>query len=199
MSVVGVLALRNRKQFIRSLIFIVLFMAATCVFPYTRERLKTIPDPAKWSDRVPLFKSAFQMFLDHPVTGAGVGMYQTLLHTPRYELPDDYPVPKDLNLHAHNTYLELLAETGVIGLCAFLFIFLRFFSGIYRLARDPSSDFSRDERAIGLGLAGSILAVLFFALGSTIITVGPTVSAYFWFLLGAGSSFITFPAVKNKA
>ena len=49
------------------------------------------------------------MFLDHPVLGTGLGTLQETF--PRYETLYDGLVVN----HAHNDYVEALAETGIIG------------------------------------------------------------------------------------
>jgi len=86
-------------------------------------------------------------------------MFEKALHYPRYELPENYPVPKKLNLHAHNTYLEVASEMGIIGLGAFIFIFGYFFFKARRRLANPLN-LTQDERAIFTGLTASILAVL---------------------------------------
>jgi O-antigen ligase len=56
------------------------------------------------------FNSAIRMFQDDPLTGQGPGMW--LAERARYTLPteQDYYVP-----HAHNLYLQTLAELGIVG------------------------------------------------------------------------------------
>jgi O-antigen ligase len=71
--------------------------------------------------RVSIVKDAWRIFLDHPVRGTGLGTLQVVF--PRYESMYDGKVAN----HAHNDYVELLAETGVIGaLCFATFLFLLF-------------------------------------------------------------------------
>ncbi|MCD6291641.1 MAG: O-antigen ligase family protein [Anaerolineae bacterium] len=58
--------------------------------------------------------AAWRMFSDHPWLGVGIGNYATAY--PAYALPRWY-----LSLgHAHNYYLNAAAETGLIGLAAYL-------------------------------------------------------------------------------
>ena len=71
--------------------------------------------------RVSIVKDSWRIFLDHPVRGTGLGTLQVVF--PRYESVYD---GKFAN-HAHNDYVELLAETGVIGaLCFAVFLLLLF-------------------------------------------------------------------------
>jgi O-antigen ligase len=78
-----------------------------------------VPTPANFSiiQRLAVWSSAWSMWLEHPWLGIGVGNFGVLY--PRYALPFwDFPQE-----HAHNYYLNLLAETGVVGLAAYLIFF----------------------------------------------------------------------------
>jgi len=72
--------------------------------------------------RVEMAKDTWRMFIAHPILGTGLGTLQETF--PRYETIYDGLV---IN-HAHNDYVEALAETGIIGglFCAsFLVILFR--------------------------------------------------------------------------
>src|SRR2546421_5268526 len=71
--------------------------------------------------RASMRKDTWRIFLDHPFAGTGLGTLQ-LVYPPYESLYDG----KIVN-HAHNDYLEVLAETGLLGgiCCAwFLGVFL---------------------------------------------------------------------------
>jgi O-antigen ligase len=59
------------------------------------------------------FNSAIRMFQDDPLTGQGPGMW--VVERARYTLPteQDYYIP-----HAHNLYLQTIAELGIVGAAA---------------------------------------------------------------------------------
>lgn len=193
LSLFFIALLKKKKNVLTGVIILASIIVLICVSlfsPELKERFKTAIYPSEWSFRLPLYKSAIAIFQDYPLTGAGIGMYEKLIHTPKYELPKDYPVASEWNLHVHNTYLEIVAEMGVIGISAFLLIFLAFFIKAGRLIIFPRPEEPEDEQAIFLGLASSILAMLIFAFGTSIITVGLTVSSYFWFLFGVAASFL---------
>ena len=84
--------------------------------------------------RAAMRKGAWHIFLDHPFAGTGLGTLQIMY--PPYETLYDAKVVD----HAHNDYLEALAETGALGgLCCAWFLgvlFLKSFS-LFR-----QSDFS---------------------------------------------------------
>jgi O-antigen ligase len=97
-------------------------------------------------------------------------------------------VPKKLNLHAHNTYLEIASEMGTVGILAFLGIFLVFFAKALKKIPQLDKQGQEDEKAMFLGLLGTILCILIFAFSTTIITVGVNNSLYFWLLFGMATA-----------
>ena len=62
------------------------------------------------------FETAFNMFKDKPIFGHGLKMY-------RHKCDNYSSSPYGCSSHPHNTYIQLLAETGLIG---FLFVFITF-------------------------------------------------------------------------
>jgi O-antigen ligase len=126
---------------------------------------------------------AIKIFRDFPFFGAGLGMYEELFG--KYWCP---PLGYEAisYLHAHNTYLEIFSEMGIVGFLAFLWIFAVFFKNTFKTIRNISSD----KQVILLGLTGSLIATLIFALFCSIILVGVEISALFWFLFGMASGLL---------
>lgn len=78
----------------------------------------------------------WHIFLDHPVLGTGLGTLQIVF--PPYETLYDGKVVN----HAHNDYLEALAETGTLGgLCCAFFVGVLLFGSIRNISR-PNSVFA---------------------------------------------------------
>jgi len=70
----------------------------------------------------------WHMFRDHPWTGTGLGTLQIVF--PAYETLYDAKIVN----HAHNDYLEALAETGIVGAaCCAWFVGALFFHSLRRL------------------------------------------------------------------
>jgi len=75
------------------------------------------PLEATGGKRASMRRGTWRIFLDHPLLGSGLGTLQIVF--PAYESLYD---GKTVN-HAHNDYLEMLAETGLLGgLCCAWFI-----------------------------------------------------------------------------
>jgi O-antigen ligase len=67
-------------------------------------------------ERMAHWQAAWGMLLDHPILGVGIGNYAAVY--PVYALPQwDDPLG-----HAHNYYLNVAAEAGLVGLGAYLIL-----------------------------------------------------------------------------
>lgn len=89
------------------------------------------------------------MFADHPVIGVGIGNYGSAY--PAYHPRGWYPSLE----HAHNIYINFAAETGTVGLTAYLLLVgsaLWYSCAAMRLAHEPV------YRATALGVMGAVLA-----------------------------------------
>jgi len=94
--------------------------------------------------RASMRHGAWRIFLDHPVLGTGLGTFETVY--PPYETLYDGKVVD----HAHNDYLETLAETGIAGgLCCAWFIGLLLVAGL-RSLQEPNISFASALRLAGL-------------------------------------------------
>lgn len=76
--------------------------------------------------RMPIFKNAIVMYRAHPVNGIGVRAFP--IAYPHYAPPDDYHVVRHEDgtgaTHAHNIVLEVMADTGTIGLAGLVLGFV---------------------------------------------------------------------------
>ena len=70
-----------------------------------------------------LIKTAWNMFLDKPILGHGPKLFRIKCKDPKYAIDANL-----CNIHPHNFYMQLLAETGIMG---FLFLAGLFFYFIY--------------------------------------------------------------------
>jgi O-antigen ligase len=124
--VAGLLALRylRLRYVVPTLLAIVLVLAMTD--PMFLRRLQTLDGQTNPHavDRSILARKTYQagawhIFLDRPLLGVGFG--QSPLYIPRYgRMYGSMLGPK--HAAAHNMYLQILAETGLLGLAAFLLL-----------------------------------------------------------------------------
>lgn len=118
----GLLHIRRNKKVIMIFLVISLFCGVLVIStPVIKDRVSSILDMSNQSnsERVLLWKSAWNMFRDHPLLGVGPGNFVEV-YRPYYISPD----AKEPELgHAHNNFMQMLAETGIIGLSAFVYMF----------------------------------------------------------------------------
>jgi len=90
-------------------------------------------------DRVLLYQSAFQMFLDHPFLG--VGFENFAVAYPRYQQAEWFGIAgmNTTNTSAHDWVLHVAATTGIVGLLANLALLAAFTVHAWRRARDPDA------------------------------------------------------------
>jgi O-antigen ligase len=103
--------------------FMLVPVACALVFPEVQDRFDSVThpgdDPAT-QERLQRFKSSLQLGIDHTILGEGYGRGRLKEFLPPYlkgTILEGAPV-----LHTHNVYVELLAETGTIGLLTFLWL-----------------------------------------------------------------------------
>jgi len=72
------------------------------------------------------YRSSLRMFNDNKITGVGPRMFRVLCVEKKYYLWEG------CSTHPHNTYIQILAETGLIGFIFFLGIFLFILFSIFR-------------------------------------------------------------------
>ena len=110
-------------------------------------------------ERLLRLTSSLQLGMDHPVLGVGYGrgrLKEALRPYLHGTLLEDSPV-----LHTHNVYVELFAETGFVGLFAFLWLLSDTLVRLWNTSRRRDGP----ERYLGFALAASWIAAIVTGLG----------------------------------
>lgn len=137
------------------------------------------PDtPSSFARRLYFYTGAARAFFDSPLLGNGIGNF--ILFLPRYRSPEYWMVKaEDIVPHAHNEYLEILSETGVIGFVAFVVIL--FFLARSIVQNLKSIDDGR--RTIFIGYGAAIAGILVDNLTSPNLRIIP-IALIFWTISG---------------
>ena len=87
-------------------------------YPPLVQRAQSITDTTNQSnhERLLIWHSAYEMFKDHPVMGVGLGQYKDN-YQKKYISPE---AKEPLLSHAHNNFMQMLAENGLIGFAGFM-------------------------------------------------------------------------------
>jgi O-antigen ligase len=100
-------------------------------------------------ERMAHWQAALGMFADHPLLGVGIGNYAAVY--PAYALPGW----SDPLGHAHNYYLNVAAEAGIIGLAAYLILWAAAFWQGWRAVHVTGGW----QRGVAAGLFGMLVAL----------------------------------------
>ena len=127
--------------------------------------------------RLPIFKASVAMFKTHPVNGVGVRAYPAAYM--EFAEDNDFHILRlggqSGATHAHNVLLEVLADTGsigILGLLVGLVLVLRFWRGIAPERRQEAFPFA------------FALALVLFPVNSHFALYGTYLSSLIWVLFG---------------
>lgn len=138
-------------------------------------------------ERMAHWQSAAMMFAARPILGVGIGNYATAY--PQFSLPRwDDPLG-----HAHNYYLNVAAETGLMGLGAYLILWASAFWQSWRAVR--TSNASSVWRGIAAGLLGMLVALSMHNAFDNLFVHGMAVQVG----IGLGLVAVINDSVKRKA
>jgi len=119
--------------------------------------------------RLTVWREALRLFRAHPITGSGLGTYDEVAYL--LEGTTAEPVFRRAGWHAHNVYLHVLAETGILGLLAWSAFWYAIVARLVRAWKGAD----QHER---LAVAGALWAVLgFLVLSTTEVLIGARVHA----------------------
>jgi putative inorganic carbon (HCO3(-)) transporter len=146
--------------------------------PSVFQRVKEVTDSSQNESRIKLWKTAIAMIKEHPILGVGNGNYVT-----RYnEYVNKYKELKYQqykNFPAHNSYLKVQSELGIIGIASFLGVIS---ITLFRIKKLYSTTTDKFHKPFYMGVMASMIAFLFMNLLDNLFFV-PKVTTYFWFLL----------------
>ena len=118
--------------------------------------------------RKQIWGRAFQLLLDNPLTGVGAGCFGMAIGYLR----------KDLDLipewqASHNSYLQIAAETGIIGFSFFASLIFRSFKSFSNLRKidiqsPEASQFKTLSGLLMVGFTGHLIAAFFLSQGYSI-------------------------------
>jgi O-antigen ligase len=133
----------TKLKIILSVFFLILIIVLTFSFKDVKDRMisspaNTIKKSIFTSEHDSLIRTAYNMFLDKPIFGHGPKMFRVICKDEKYAVGIS-----PCMTHPHNFYVQLLAETGIIG---FSFLFSAFAYVLYCAYRQLKSIVLRQKR-----------------------------------------------------
>ncbi len=137
-------------------------------------------------ERIKNWQQGWEVFSNNIWTGVGIGNYSIYLYpTIEYRTP----------VYAHNLYLDIGAEMGVLALIAWLLLIGVTMWQLYRFSRKTRDNF---QRAISLGLIGSLTWFSVHSIFDTPI-YSPTILAIFVIVLSLSVMILTEAKTCEKS
>ncbi|MDD5016022.1 MAG: O-antigen ligase family protein [Atribacterota bacterium] len=165
------LSLKDKKYFVYGCIFSVLFLFLLFIATPLRERLLFIFQGGD-AARLERWRIAFSIFKSSPWLGKGIGTFL-----------EHFPKNTTIGLqYAHNSYLQLLVEVGILGLAPFLLMLIQWLKNSLHFLKSH-------ENFIFIGVFCGLCAFLAHSFFDNQL-FSLRLASLFWFLLGLSSSFI---------
>lgn len=172
----GVIAKVSWKKWLVALMVVALAVSLVISFsPNVKQRIQHFADrDESTTGRFSMWKTAVSTFVDHPIIGVGPNNSVVVDHI--YIHPDrlDRRAPMT---HPHNSYLQLLAETGLLGFLSYGLLYgyiLLIFYRQYRCKQKPWA----------LGVFLSVIAIQFAGLTENFLFGVLAVKQSEWFIIG---------------
>lgn len=151
----------------------ILFYFAKEILNPAHEQADAAYSPAA---RLVLWGIAFDLFVHSPILGVGWGNFLVLYGS---YVSDVSWIPPGIYA-AHNIYLQLLSETGIVGFAAF---FLLIFRASRQAAHQLRSSLDTIDKALAFGVLGALLSVLLHGFVDFFFQVSAQYGTLFWVLL----------------
>jgi O-antigen ligase len=172
----GVVRMRKKYKIVTILVTLLL-IALAIFFAYNNNYVAGRVKPFKDSLRVRLEygQAGLEMIKEKPLHGFGLGCFGRMYA--KYKLPK-----AEETQMAHNNFLQIWTELGIIGFLIFLSIFVFYFREMNRKLKNLNS-FSPIQKVFILGGYVSVLAFIFHSLGDFSLYIF-SVSFILFFLIG---------------
>jgi len=179
---------KNRKWLI---LLILTFLIITIIYstdnPMNKSAI-TVPQRAlstfdkrdtSINTRILIWKTTFNMIKDNPLFGSGIGSFKINYLNYQAKYLNEYPAYSKYWIkagEAHNEYLQIWAELGIVGLVLFLSIIYFFYDLIINFFNENKND---KKKIIIIGLFTGITCFLIHSLFSFPLHVPALGSAFF--------------------
>jgi len=157
----------------------------TLFMPSVLNRVRDLTNASQNESRIKLWKTAIMMIKEHPILGVGNGNYIS-----RY---DEYVSKyKGLSYNAykrypaHNSYLKVESELGIIGIVSFLGVLV---TALFRVKKLFTITNDKFIKAFYMGVFASMIAFYFMNISDNLFFV-PKATTYFWFLIATAEGLL---------
>ncbi len=166
-----------RTVLLAGLILTISTIIGWLTLPVVRERLTSLlnwQSDISVSTRIILWDKAWQVFQQSPIFGVGIR------HFPHLVIPEALQQGHLALDHAHSNYLHILATMGIVGICAYLYLWFSALKVAY--TEQKITNYTNLDKGICLGIFAGIVSLLVSGLFEYNFGTGQVRLAQ-WFLL----------------
>ncbi|MBI3894997.1 MAG: O-antigen ligase family protein [Acidobacteria bacterium] len=149
LAVLALVVLRRSRAFTRTLM-LVLLAASLALISYGWSRdvgFTQLGTDSTLQERLATIQGGLAMFADHPISGVGVG--NSVIAWPLYAPPGIY---YGRWLVIHNTFVQTLSETGILGFLPFTLLLVVALYDAHKMSRHGSQPASGNTGRLATGL-----------------------------------------------
>jgi putative inorganic carbon (HCO3(-)) transporter len=179
-SITIVTIIKNRKLIIIPFLIIIIAL----VYPPTRDRIINSAKKPE-TERKIMWSVAIDMIKHRPVIGYGLDTYKKTLYDNYVSKNPDYEQKlynKYEHFHAHNMYLTILQETGLLGFSIFLCMIFFMLKKIIVLLKSGNAGTTAWTKTLALGILGMMTD--FLVHGMVDYPLRGETAYMFWFFMG---------------
>ena len=132
-------------------------------------------------DRIFMWDTSWRIFREHPIIGNGLNTFFVKFREYR---TDEFRGQK--GSYAHNCYLQMAADIGVVGLAAFLWLLLAYFISMIKALRKVEDGF---QNSLAWGISIGVFAFLVHSFFDTNL-YSLNLATLFWFAIGLSQAVI---------
>ena len=161
--------------------------------PSVSQRVMDITSLSQNESRIKLWKTAIMMIREHPIIGVGNGNFVTRYNEYvikykelKYQSYQNYP--------AHNSYLKVQSELGIIGIVSFLGVVA---ITLFRVKKLYTTTTDKFHKPFYMGVMASMIAFLFMNVFDNLF-FAPKATTYFWFLLATSEALLNIRHMETS-
>lgn len=147
-------------------------------------------DPLRFmcnDDRIATYRNSFNMIREYPFIGLGANTY--MKNYKKYkEVPEYRNVVTSDYMYAHNNFLHMAAEIGLIGLAIFIWLLYKLFAECRNIYRSLNDNFLK---VVSVSLSACLIAFLVNGLTESSLYYS-RVAILFWYIAGFSLSLKKF-------
>jgi O-antigen ligase len=193
------LIIRSRRPFYNGFIagiFALPILLGPSSSPLQRFINPTAGDRAAEDARIVAWKSGLRMIGAHPLTGVGLHNFKSVIlqyEDPSWVPAEDTGYEAGVVSLAHNTYMEIAAETGLPGIILFVAVLFTSFRNLERLRHRAYNSKRWHLENLAMGLQGGLLS---FAVSAFFVTAWW--QKMFWLLLFVAMALQNFSLTLRR-